>query len=615
MLRRWARTVVAATPSTDPLVPVAAVARAVAGGVGLDPFDLDPGVVERSGSDEEVDRTTEPPGGWANPWLLGVVHEQAAAPEARKGRGAWYTPEPVVRGLVALADHDGSIGRYRSVVDPTCGGGAFLLAAADRLVAAGLEPPEALDRLWGTDLDEGAVTVTRWSLALWASARGVAADRARALVDERIRVGDALVDDALVDHGLLAGGARLVVGNPPFGSPLRTGAVPESAAAFRSDHSDLLGPYADLAAIHLMAALLAAPPGSVVAMVMPQSVLAGQDTAALRDLTGDGTTYRLNALWVAREAVFDAGVKACAPVIGVAGPGSGNLPSSPPGSRVLLAAGPGATPVGTGCDRRWGRLAAEALGLPDLPHALDRPTGRLSDLATATAGFRDEYYGLVAACRELADADADPDPESGDVHRTRLRLATVGLIDPLVNRWGEAPCRFGGRRWDRPVIDRSALDDKVGRWVDRQARPKVVLATQSKVLEPVVDGDGSLVPATPLVAVHGAPDRLAHVAAVLLAPPVVAWAWARWLGTALTVDGLKLAARQVLELPLPEDAAAWDEAASMVALDGTGGSAMAVRVATVMNRAYGADDAVLKWWLHRFGRHDATDRSAENGVG
>jgi hypothetical protein len=250
----------------------------------------------------------------------------------------------------------------------------------------------------------------------------------------------------------------------------------------------------------------------------------------------------------------------------------------------------------------------------------------LGDLVAATAGFRDEYYGLVEACREWPTDDG-PEPN---------RLVTVGSIDPLDVAWGREACRLGGTRWLRPVVDREALSPKVGSWVEQRLVPKVVLATQSRVLEPVVDRAGALVPATPLLALAADPDDLDRVAAVLLAPPVVAWAWQRWFGAALSVDALKLAAAQVHELPLPPDRDAWDEAAALVALAGEptgeptpgpgpeaddGGerddgadpeerAAIADRVATVMNRAYGADDGVLDWWRARAAR-----RSRVTGTG
>jgi hypothetical protein len=265
---------------------------------------------------------------------------------------------------------------------------------------------------------------------------------------------------------------------------------------------------------------------------------------------------------------------------------------------------PGPAPGEAGESTRWAGLAARALGAPVLPPSLTPATladrtapGRLGDLATATAGFRDEYYGLVAACREW---DGDPGTEPN-------RLVTVGAVDPLTTTWGRRPYRFGGRTWQRPVIDVAALEPRVRQWTEQRLVPKVVLATQSRVLEPVVDRAGRLVPATPLVAVASDPDDLSLVAAVLLAPPVVAWAWQRWFGAALAVDALKLAARQVLELPLPADRLAWEEAASLVAeVDSTapGPSAdcardTAAEVAAIMNRAYGAGEEVFAWWCRR----------------
>jgi hypothetical protein len=182
-------------------------------------------------------------------------------------------------------------------------------------------------------------------------------------------------------------------------------------------------------------------------------------------------------------------------------------------------------------------------------------------------------------------------------------LVTVGSVDPLTMAWGRDPIRFGGREWLRPVVDHAHLDSKVERWLTRLRRPKILLATQTKLLEPVIDRDGVVAPATPLVAVLADPADLDRVTAVLLAPPVVAWAWRRWFGTALSVDAVKLAARQVGELPLPPDGDAWGEAAGLVAqADGAEpveAWELADRVAAVMTEAYGADAAVLDWWRER----------------
>jgi hypothetical protein len=520
----------------------------------------------------------EPPGGWANPWLIGWVHEHAVSGDERKRRGAWYTPEPVVRGLVGLARSMTmpTEGRLDFVVDPTCGAGAFLLAAADSLVDGGMSPSQAIGSVAGCDLDPLAAAAARWSLRAWAAGHGL--DPAE--VEPDVVVADALepLPDRWPDR-------RLVVGNPPFASPLRSGSMPAEAERYRQRHNRHLGHYADLAAVHLHRAVIGSADGSVVALVQPQSVIASRDTAALRSFIDDRAP--VVGLWVAREPVFDAGVRACAPVLAVAA----SKPSS-----VMLASGPAVTVAGHGTSTSWAGYATRALGAPAI--APTTPGARtLADLATATAGFRDEYYGLAEACAEW---NGPPGAEPN-------RLVTVGSVDPLATRWGREGLQFARRQWHRPWIDTDRLDDKTARWWARQNRPKVVLATQSRLLEPVVDGDGRLVPCTPLVAIHGDEEDLALIAAVLLAPPVVAEAWQRWFGTALSVDALKLAANQVLELPLPDDRTAWRRAAALIDDIGSEqrnrnpdeGWALAVEVAAIMNQSYRSAPEVLSWWLSR----------------
>lgn len=586
-IRNWARKTVGSNLGVEPLAIVEAVAAAVAQAISGRPH--------RSWDRADFSFDPDPPGGWDNVWLPGVVHEQAVSVEARSARGAWYTPESVVRGLLRLATADDIAPGFAA--DPTCGGGAFLLAALDRLAELGIEPADAVTRVAGLDIDPGAAQVSRWSIELWALAHGVAVGPDQ--ID--VSVGDALA--AFPDHWP---SAALLVGNPPFATPLRTGAVPPEVAAFRRDREHLLGPYTDLAAMHLLGAVEKSSAGAVVVLVQPQSVLAGRDSAALRDHCDE--VAPIHGMWAAREPLFDAGVRACAAVL---------RPRSAPPDRVRLASGPEVMVDSDEPYRRasWAGYAARALGAPPLPEALTaavessgegnsvgRVNGshqggagraRLGSMVTATAGFRDEYYGLVAACAEW-DGDRGAEPN---------RLLTVGSVEPLATKWGTDPCRFGRKSWLRPWIDVDRLDQKVQAWSQRQARPKVVLATQSRILEPVIDRTGSLIPATPLIAVHGEAEDLNLVAAVLLAPPVVAWAAQRWFGAALAVDALKLAAKQVLELPLPVDRDAWERAAALIGRSPTEspieGWRTGSEVAAIMNQAYGADDSVLVWWQRR----------------
>jgi predicted RNA methylase len=530
---------------------VAGVARTVADTLGV-PAPPD-------GPDTAEPVSVEP--GWCDVRLPGQLYELLAPTVDRRRRGAWFTPPPVVDALVALALDQAPVpGR---VLDPACGAGAFLLGAADALVAAGIEPADALARVTGVDLDPGAVSVARWSLDLWAAGHGVAAGSGRLLV------GDGLT--AEVDP------PDLVVGNPPFGSPLRAARAASPAVRYRAARPHL-GPYADDAACFLDRAADLVAPGGRLVLVLPQSLLAGRDTAGLRERLGDG--WRLRSLWACAEPVFDAAVHVFAPVLEP-------VPANGGPTTVALFAGADVHPAGRSPTTDWAGAAATALGVP--PVGLD-DAGVLADLAGATSGFRDEHYALVAAAVEAADAPAG-DP-----------VITVGQIDPL--RWRrDQPVRFGARRWVRPVVSSHELPPRTAAWVARQQRPKVLLATQSRVLEPLIDRSGRLVPSTPVIAVHAEPALLSRVAAVLLAPPVVAWAARHGVGTALGPHAIKLAARQVLELPLPAHTTTWAEAATL--LDGIDEDHDAPpellwEVATRMCRAYGQPVEPLRsWWWAR----------------
>src|SRR5690606_16074832 len=134
------------------------------------------------------------------------------------------------------------------------------------------------------------------------------------------------------------------------------------------------------------------------------------------------------------------------------------------------------------------------------------------------------------------------------------------------HEWGEVPRRFGGAPRLRPRLDVDALrsaSPRVSRWAAARLVPKVLVATQTRIVEAVADPDGSCVPVTPLISVepHRATDIWAIVAA-LSAPSVSAEAVARHLGAGLSSAALRWSAAAVLEVRLPPDRAAWAEGAA-----------------------------------------------------
>jgi hypothetical protein len=125
--------------------------------------------------------------------------------------------------------------------------------------------------------------------------------------------------------------------------------------------------------------------------------------------------------------------------------------------------------------------------------------------------------------------------------------------------------------------------------------PKVLVATQTRVLEVLPDPDGRLVPSVPVVAVAG--EDVWSIAAALSAPPVSAWALHRAAGAALTADAVKLSAKQILDVPLPSDREVWEGVARRLAAH----DIEAPEFARLMTRAYGLPDdhPVVGWWLAR----------------
>ena len=204
------------------------------------------------------------------------------------------------------------------------------------------------------------------------------------------------------------------------------------------------------------------------------------------------------------------------------------------------------------------------------------------------------------------------------------RLVTAGLVEPARTVWGRRATRLAGRRLQAPAVDVIALrawstgpdgDPRLAAWADARLRPKVVVATQTRVVEAAVDDDGSWWPSVPVISVvidpeHDDDEHRWLLAAALSAPPVSAWAAERIGGTALAAHALKLSARQVLEVPLPVDRDAWAEGARLLRHGracrrrrGAGPSPGRRRPGADRGpRPVGLDAAtVFRWWADRAG--------------
>jgi len=526
--------------------------------------------------------------------LLGRAHEALLSADHRHRNGVHYTPGDVAAGIVSAAMGSRTRSEAPTVCDPSVGGGVFLLAAAQHLEARGMPRASIVEHLlWGVDIDPVAAAVTATALSLWSAETDRWPRSTHVAVADTLRAGRSAWSDA-PERGF-----DVVVGNPPFQSQLGTSTArrSEELDELRARFGSTMFRYADTAALFLLESCRWVADGGRVTLVLPMSVLVANDAAPLRRAVLD--LGMLESIWVAGEAVFAAGVRVCAPTIAV-GPGDGGSVGRTRG-RSFTPAAPHAVTRSTLRDEpTWGTLIADLFGAPTvvMPAA---PT--LASFCSATAGFRDQFYGIQPFVREASAAQRAASASA----TTMAPLVTSGLIEPVRSAWGTRPTRFAGTSYLAPVVDLAALgaaDPKLMGWTRDRLVPKLVVATQTRVLELVVDEQGVMFPSVPTIAVTCPPDRLWEAAAVVMAPAVTAWAMGRHAGAALSTDALKVSAKQLLEAPLPADRDCWIQACDPLRRAAAATNERMWREAlgdfgSLMGKAYGSDDEVLEWWIGR----------------
>jgi N-6 DNA methylase len=465
--------------------------------------------------------------------------------------GAWYTPSELVDHVVSNAVGTVRSGERVRVLDPACGDGRFLVAAARVIAAAGGMPV-----LTGVDIDLTGLRAA-------GIPRGVA----------KIEAIEA--DSLAYDWGSRR--FDVVVGNPPFLSQMAAATARDGGSRYGG------GTYANAAADFLaLASRVAAGDGGRVGMVLPIALLTARDAGPIREAVAASCALRW--FWSSTSMMFDAAVRTCA--IGLQrGLGSGVGPRSV--DAVSRSAGPEfeqvdpiVPPLAASPNHHWGWLIADAAGVPPVPPIASAST--MSDHALVTANFRDQYYGLVGAVAD--DADGPP-------------LITTGVIDIATCLWGQRPTRFAKQRFVAPRVDRAKLAPFMQRWAERCLVPKVLVATQSRVIEAVVDDRGEWLPAVPVIRlVPNEPQRLWEIAAVLTSPIASALIAEQSAGSGLSATTVRVSQRTLGLLPWPTG----DLTAAVAALRASdiAGCGRAI------DDAFGVDDQGLFDWWHSSLSHD-----------
>lgn len=227
-------------------------------------------------------------------YLLGSIYTAVLPREYRAGRGIYYTPPVVSRRLIEMTEDASVDWASARVLDPACGGGAFLAPVAIRIALEWEHSHEVIDsiraQVAGWDVDPFGAWMAGVCLEV-------------AVLEHVVATGKRLYDlvettDSLdrYDH---TERYDLVIGNPPYGrtklSPLSRGVYARSLYG----HANLYGLFTDLAL------RLVEPMDGVVAYVTPTSFLGGLYYNNLRGLLAREAPPTEIDFVVDRKGVFD----------------------------------------------------------------------------------------------------------------------------------------------------------------------------------------------------------------------------------------------------------------------------------------------------------------------
>lgn len=198
---------------------------------------------------------------------LGFVYISLQDIGQRKSSGAYYTPEKVVNELIdRLYENDANL-KARSICDPCCGTGNFLLS----LGVKGID----YSNLYGQDIDPISVFLSRINIAL------MAPELSALDIRSRIIIGNTYFETFTKKFDI-------IVGNPPWGSDFSETDAHQCRRAFKTASGKSIESY-DL---FVEKALSMLDHKGVLAFVLPEAILSVAAHDTVRRLIIDSCSFR-----------------------------------------------------------------------------------------------------------------------------------------------------------------------------------------------------------------------------------------------------------------------------------------------------------------------------------
>lgn len=231
-------------------------------------------------------------------YLIGNLYTQLLPDTYRSSNGVYYTPPALAERLLDLLAAEGADWGNSVILDPACGGGAFLVTVANRMLGdyriKSLSAEEKLTHLEshlnGIEIDQFAALLTQCLIDIVVYPESVEAGRR---LNSIIQIQDTI-------QYAIAGSQKydVIVGNPPYGRLKLDDRTREAYTRSLYGHANLYGLFID-------AALRLKKENGLIGFVTPTSFLGGKYFSNLRNLVSETAPLLTIDFVDLRSGVFD----------------------------------------------------------------------------------------------------------------------------------------------------------------------------------------------------------------------------------------------------------------------------------------------------------------------
>lgn len=230
-------------------------------------------------------------------YLISTIYTALLPEDIRSSNGVFYTPPCVVEQLLDMCENAGIEWNKHSVLDPACGGGAFIIPVCIRIINSTpeLNSEKQLEHIfahlkgWELDPFSGWMTQTFIEIVL----KDIIDQSSSYAIHPIIDIRNSLEIDK--SHHL---SFDLIIGNPPYGKLKQTPEIKSRFGESLFGHPNLYGLFTQLA-IEL------SKPKGIIAYVTPTSWLSGEYFKKLREYVRNNSKPLESSFITSRKGVFD----------------------------------------------------------------------------------------------------------------------------------------------------------------------------------------------------------------------------------------------------------------------------------------------------------------------